>query len=66
MFFGAQYADETGAQVQCTGAPVPFATVGARLPFQLVFYAQAGTPIRFVVATASSATYGFHLRLEAL
>ena len=66
MQFSMQYTDETGPQSQGFSAPVPFAAVGAKIPFEIVFSAAAGTPIGFTNTTTNSPTYGFHLRLEAL
>jgi hypothetical protein len=57
---------ETGSQSQSTGVPIPFAAVGAKIPFEFVFSAAASTPIGFTNTTTNSPTYGFHLRLEAL
>jgi hypothetical protein len=66
MQFSMQYTDETGPQSQSIGAPVALDTVGAKIPFEFVINAAAGTAISFTNSTTNSATYGFHLRLEAL
>jgi hypothetical protein len=66
MQFAIEYTDETGPQSQITGAPVSFAAVGAKIPFEFVFSAVANSPISFTNTTTNSPTYGFHLRLEAL
>ncbi len=66
MNFAVQYTDETGAQTQDTGNPIPFAIVGSKLPFQFIFHSELGKTVSYTVSTSSSATYGFHLRLEAL
>jgi hypothetical protein len=64
--FSMQYTDETGPQSQSIGVPIPVSAVGAKVPFEFVFSAAAGTAISFTNTTTNSPTYGFHLRLEAL
>lgn len=66
MQFVTDYTDESGIQVQNTGLPIPFQSVGNDLPFSFVFYSQAGTPITISMIAAGNPTYTIHLRLEAL
>jgi hypothetical protein len=66
MNFSVQYTDETGAQTQDTGPAIPFGTVGSRLPFQFVLNSEPGKTISYTVTTSNAASYGFHLRLEAM
>jgi len=66
MQFQLGYTDEVAAQTQSTGAPAPFNSNGANLPFSFVFYSVAGKPITITTVATGSPTYTIHLRLEAL
>jgi hypothetical protein len=66
MQFIAGYTDETGAQIQSTGAAVPFDVTGRNVSFSFFFHAEAGTPITIITNTPIPQNYTIHLRLEAL
>jgi hypothetical protein len=67
MQFQASYYDESGLQSQTSGAPIPFQSVGEKLPFSFVIYSQANSPISISMVTlGGNPTYTVHLRLEAL
>jgi hypothetical protein len=67
MQFVVDYKDEGGFQSQTTGTPVPFGSVGEKIPFSFEFYSVAGQPITIsMIATGGNPVYGFHVRLEEL
>jgi hypothetical protein len=66
MQFVSGYTDEVGNQTQTNGEPIPFALVGAKLPFSFVFYSEQSKPITISTVTTGGPAYTIHLRLEAL
>jgi len=60
------YTDISGANSQDTGIPIPFGSVGAKLPFTFILQAVPGTPISITINTTSAPSYTINATLEAL
>ncbi len=60
------YTDASGPNSQDTGTPIPFATVGAKLPFSFILQSTPSRPINISVITTNTPIYLISGIIEAL
>ena len=66
MQVAINYVDASGPNEQDSGAPISFATVGAKLPFSYVLQSAPSQAVTIMVNTANSPSYTLYVVMEAL